>query len=98
MLRFEYFVHYDTDSPQVGDNPLTDDEVVKALGRFRDDLRREVLAADPKAAADTLLSKTNRATTRTVVVKTTLDAGTVDEAVQRCALRHHLKTTLLACT
>jgi len=98
MLRFEYFVRYDRDSPEDGDDPLTDDEMIVVLGRFRDDIRRDVLAADPKATADALMSKTNRAGTRMIEVKTTLDAPTVDEAVQRCALRHQLQATLLRCS
>jgi hypothetical protein len=97
MLRFQYLVHYDSDAPQENDDPLTDDEVVDALSRFWDDLRCDVVAADPNATVNPQLAKSNRATTRSVVVKTTLDAGTIDEAVQRCALRHHLKAALLAC-
>ena len=98
MLRFEYLVDYDSDWPEDGDAQLTDNEVMKALGRFRRNLRGDGLAADPKASADALLTKTNQAAARTIVVKTTLDAGTVDEAVQRCAPLHHLKATLLRCT
>ena len=97
MLRFQYLVHYDSDAPQENRDPLTDDEVVDALERFLDDLRRDVVTADPNATVNPQLTKSSRATTRSVVVKSTLDAGTVDEAVQRCALRHHLKAALLTC-
>ena len=98
MLRFEYLAVYDSDSPEDGDAPLIDNEIMKASGRFRDDLRGDVLAADSKATADALLTKTNRAAARTIVVKTTLEAGTPDEATQRCALLHRLNATLLRCT
>ena len=98
MLRFDYVVNYGSDSPEDGDAPLTDNELMKVLGRFRDGQRGDVLATDPKDTADALLTKTNRAAARTIVVKTTLEAGTPDEATQRCALLHRLNATLLRCT
>jgi len=98
LLRFDYVVNYGSDSPEDGDAPLTDNELMKVLGRFRDGQRGDVLATDPKDTADALLTKTNRALARTLVVKTTSGTGTVDEALHRCALRHQLKATSLRCT
>jgi hypothetical protein len=98
MLRFEHLVDYDCDSPEDADAPLTDNEAMKALGRFRGDLHGDILAANPKATTEALLTKSNRTAARTIAVKTTLDAGTLDEAVQRWALRHRLNANLLRCT
>ena len=98
MLWFKYLVSYDTDSSQAGNDPSTHEEVVKALGIFRDDLRFDVSATDQMATAGALLSKTTRTTTRTIIVKAGLGAGTPCDAVQRCATRRHLNAALLTCS
>jgi len=97
VLRFEYLVGYESDAPKDGDALLTDNEVMKALGGFRGNLHGDVLGADPLVTANALLTKTNRAAARTILVKATLDDGKLDEAVRRCALWYRLNATLLRC-
>jgi len=96
VLRFEYFVQYDHYSPENNDDPVTDEEVVAALSKFRDGLRGIAIAADPDTTVENFPMP--QPTAEWVFVTTNLQAGTVDEAVQRCARHHHLKAALLGCT
>jgi len=98
MLRFEYFVQYDHYSPEDNDDRVTDEVVVAAFSRFREALRSIAIAADPDATVETVPMPPNQPTMKWVFVTTNLDAGTVDESVQRCARRYHLKAALLGCT
>lgn len=96
MLRFEYFVEYDYGAPEENDDPVTDEVVIASLSKFRDGLRSIAIAAGPETTVETVPMP--QPTAKWVFVNTNLDAGTVDEAVQRCARHFHLKAALLGCT
>jgi len=96
MLRFEYFVQYDHELPEDDGEPVTDEAVAAALSRFRNGLRSIAIAAGPDATVETVPMP--QPTAQWVFVTTSLDAETVDKAVQRCARHYHLKAALLGCT
>jgi len=96
MLRFEYFVEYDYDAPEDSDATVTDEVVIASLNKFREGLRSIAIAAGPDTTVETVAMP--QPTAKWVFVSTSLDAGTVDEAVQRCARHYHLKAALLGCT
>ena len=97
-MRFEYLVQYDHFSPEASDDPVTDDAVVAALRKFRDELRGIVVAADSDARVDVVPLPPNRPIAKRILLSTDIGAGTVDESVQRCSRDHHLKAALLTCS
>lgn len=94
MIRIDYVVRYNDKRCSTGGRQVAATRVLELLGRFRDSLRRVAVAADPTAdvTAVPLLVQPIR---NWVIVETSLDPLTIEDAVQQCARRHDLVATLL---